>query len=154
MAMGDQHRAEQFELDAFLPYMLNRLAEATSRDFETWYTTDFGLTRTQWRLMAHVDAAGSLTAKDISARIQVDKVGVSRAVAALDANGYLARAAASHDRRFEVLSLSAEGRALFAKLVERAEGYERGIERTLGPELAQTLRAALAEALPKLIRRE
>jgi DNA-binding MarR family transcriptional regulator len=154
MAMSDQHRAGKFELDAFLPYMLNRLAEATSRDFEAWYASDFGLTRTQWRLMAHLDAAGSLTAKDLSARIQVDKVGVSRAVAALDAKGYLARAAAPHDRRFELLSLSAEGRVLFAQLVERAAGYQRGIERTLGPELAQTLRAALAEALPKLIRRD
>lgn len=148
--MTDHPEPKPFQLDAFLPYMLNRAAEATSRDFEDWYAKDFGLTRTQWRILAHLDAAKTLTAKAICARIQVDKVGVSRAVAALEARGLLSRAPSEPDRRFEGLRLTEGGSALFAQLVERAGNYEQEIERKLGPKLAGALRAALAQALPKL----
>lgn len=37
----------RFDIDAFLPYLLNQAAESTSRDFAPVYRSGYGMTRTQ-----------------------------------------------------------------------------------------------------------
>jgi len=39
------------ELETFLPYRLNRLADVVSRDFAKIYRDRHGLTRPEWRLL-------------------------------------------------------------------------------------------------------
>lgn len=51
-----------FDLSAFLPYILNQAAEATSRSFQPVYTKRYGMTRTQWRVIANIGKFGAMTA--------------------------------------------------------------------------------------------
>ena len=43
---------EILELEMFLPYRLNRLADAVSREFSKIYRDRYGLTRPEWRTLA------------------------------------------------------------------------------------------------------
>ena len=54
-------------LEDFLPYRLNRLAEAVSRDFSRIYRERYGLTRPEWRTLAALGQYGTMTAKQIGA---------------------------------------------------------------------------------------
>ena len=147
--MSDDRQEPAFDLGRFLPYMLNQVAEAVSKSFQERYR-DFGLSRTQWRILAHLYAQDGLTAKEISARINEDKVSISRGVAALENNGRLSRQPVANDRRFEGLHLTDEGRVLFAQLTERAISFESDLAETLGNESTRELRNILEKLLPLL----
>ncbi len=148
--MNDDQPGPQFDLGNFLPYMLNQVAEAVSKQFQVRYQQDFGLSRTQWRILAHLFAQDGLTAKEIGARIHEDKVSISRGVAALESSGRLSRQPGSRDRRFEELCLTSEGRDLFARLTERAHAFEEDLARTLGKDSTDELRRVLEKMLPLL----
>lgn len=150
--MTDDASPKSFVLAGFLPYMLNQVAEAVSKAFQERYQKEFGLSRTQWRLMAHLYAEDGLTAKEVGVRIHEDKVSISRAVASLEADGRLARSPGKTDRRFEQLHLTEIGRDLFERLALRAREYEADLQLQLGPETTARLRDLLAEILPLLNR--
>jgi len=145
--MTDRDGTGSFDLERFLPYLLNQAAEATSRSFQPTYRAAYGMTRTQWRVLAHLGKFGAMTARDICARSHTEKTKVSRAVAALEADGYLDRAISPEDRRAEILSLTDRGRAVFADLGQRAADYDRDLRAQLGPDLA----ARLDDLLRRLI---
>ncbi|MDR5653143.1 MarR family winged helix-turn-helix transcriptional regulator [Ruixingdingia sedimenti] len=140
---------EDFDLGSFLPYLLNQAAEATSSSFHTIYREAYGMTRTQWRVLANLGRFGAMTARDICALSHIEKTKVSRAVAALEERGFLTRTPDSHDRRVEILSLTDAGRAAFADLGRRATAYGQALRRRLGPEdtarLERLLRQLIAE---------
>lgn len=95
-----------FDLQDFLPYLLNQAAEAASRGFQDIYRSRYGMTRTQWRVMANLGKFGAMTARDICIISHIEKTKVSRAVAGLEHEGLLARSPSSQDRRAEALSLT------------------------------------------------
>ncbi len=138
---------EPFDLQDFLPYLLNQAAEATSRSFEGIYKAGYGMSRTQWRVLANLGRFGAMTARDICRISHIDKTKVSRAVAALEADGLLARVPSPDDRRAEFLSLTPEGRAVFAALGQRANAFDRALRARLGPEASARIDAILREII-------
>jgi DNA-binding MarR family transcriptional regulator len=144
--------AEQFELEAFLPYLLNQAAEATSRGFQPAYRLRHGMTRTQWRVLANLGRFGAMTAAEICRRSHLEKTMVSRAIAAMEAQGWLGRETRPEDRRAETLTLTPEGQALFHELGAHALAYDRRLRDRLGPErsaeVEQVLRELIALGLP------
>lgn len=132
-----------FDLADFLPYLLNQAAEATSRAFQEEYRRSHGMTRTQWRVLANLGKFGAMTAAGICRISHIEKTKVSRAVAALEGRGHLARAADPDDGRAERLSLTPAGRAVFADLGARALAHDRALRAALGPEDAAALDRAL-----------
>jgi DNA-binding MarR family transcriptional regulator len=148
--VNDDKTEPEFDLGNFLPYMLNQVAEAVSKSFQLRYHQDFGLSRTQWRILAHLYVQDGLTAKEIGARIHEDKVSISRGVAALESSKRLSRQPGSRDRRFEVLHLTREGRELFARLMKRAHAFESDLANALGKESTEELRRLLMKVLPLL----
>lgn len=134
---------QDFDLGGFLPYLLNQAAEATSRSFQNAYRGDYGMTRTQWRVMANLGKFGSMTASDICRLSHLEKTKVSRAVAALEAAGHLQRRADPADRRAEHLLLTPSGRLVFAALGVRARSFDAALRASLGDATAAALDAAL-----------
>ena len=128
-----------FDLECFLPYLLNQAAEATSRSFQASYKATYGMTRTQWRVLANLGKFGSMTARDICTISHIEKTKVSRAVSALEDQRLLSRTTSPQDRRAELLSLTDAGRAVFADLGQRAIAYDRALRARLGPEIAADL---------------
>lgn len=137
--------APAFDLDLFLPYLLNQAAEATSAAFQTQYRTDYGMTRTQWRVLANLGKRGAMTAVEICRVTYIEKTKVSRAVQALETAGLLARGAVSGDRRQESLTLTAEGQKAFSVLGQRALGFDLALRDRLGKSTTDSLLAALRE---------
>lgn len=132
-----------FDLERFLPYLLNQAAEATSRGFFTAYRDRYGMTRTQWRVMANLGKFGAMTARDICAISHIEKTKVSRAVAALEEEGMLLRMPSEEDRRAEILSLTAKGKAAFSDLGRLALSYDVSLRARLGPKQAAQLDSLL-----------
>ncbi|MDW4549884.1 MarR family transcriptional regulator [Defluviimonas sp. D31] len=137
----------QFDLEGFLPYLLNQAAEAAGREFAAAYRGRYGMTRTQWRVLAHLGRFGALTATEICRRAMEEKTGVSRAVQALEERGWLVRDALAEDRRAEALSLTPAGHDAYQALAAEAIRFDALLRSRLGEERA----AGLAEVLTALI---
>ena len=135
--------AASLELENFLPYRLNRLAEAVSRDFQTIYRTRYGLTRPEWRLLASLGQNGTMTATEVGRDSAMHKTKVSRAVAHLERQGLLARHPSETDGRAEILSLTDTGLAAFADLGQRAFDYDKALRKVLGAKAAKDLNRIL-----------
>jgi len=148
----NQSDATAFDLDGFLPYLLNQTAEAASRGFQKVYRERFGLTRTQWRVMANIGKFGDLTARDICAVSMEEKTNVSRAVAALELRGLLVRRPSPQDKRAELLALTGDGCRMFDEIGRLAQSYDASLRAGLGPEeaalLDRLLRRLKANAAP------
>jgi len=136
----------QLDLEHFLPYRLsvlsNRVSQAIARD----YARRFGISITEWRVIAVLGRYDGLSAREVATRTAMDKVAVSRAVTALAAAGRIRRARAEHDRRQSVLRLTAKGWKVYDEVVPLALEHER----RLLARLAEEERGALDRILDKL----
>lgn len=135
------------QLSDFLPYLLFRAAELTSRDFQRHYQDRYGMLRTEWRVLFNLGQTGDQTAKQIGERASLHKTKVSRAVKALEVKRFLARETMEHDRRQEILSLTKKGRSALAELTVMAADYDKTFAQSLGAEEL----GALITTLNKLI---
>lgn len=132
-----------FDLQHFLPYLLNQAAEQASLGFQTLYKTRYGMLRTEWRVLFHLGHYGEMTAKEICDRGRLHKTKVSRAVAKLETRRFLQRRVLAEDRRAEVLALTGAGRAAYADLSAQARAYDTRLTAGFAPEQVQALRRAL-----------
>jgi DNA-binding MarR family transcriptional regulator len=142
MRMNDS-ADQSFDLQDFLPYLLNQAAEAASQGFQDIYRDSYAMTRTQWRVMANLGKFGAMTARDICRISHIEKTKVSRAVAHLEQVGLLARSPSQQDRRAEILSLTEKGQVAFADLGQRAVDYDRALRKELGAKAAKDLNRIL-----------
>lgn len=132
-----------FDLEQFLPYLLNQAAEASSLSFQQVYKDRYGMLRNEWRVLFHLGMFGEMTAREIAARAQMHKTKISRAVAKLEARRFLARQRDGQDRRVEHLALTSAGRMAFDDLRRVAERYDRELVADLSDKEAAALRAHL-----------
>ena len=102
---------DDFALQDFLPFLLNRAAEESSLEFQGQYRDRYGMLRTEWRVLFHLGIYGSMTAKDIGVRAKIHKTKISRAVAKLTERRFVVRKRDEKDRRAEHLSLTPAGEA-------------------------------------------
>ena len=117
----------ELRLERFLPYRLSVLSNRVSQDIAGLYSERFGLSITEWRVMAVLGGGSKLSANEVAVRRAMDKVAVSRAVWRLLDKNYLLRQLHGQDRRRSELKLSAKGRAVFDQIVPLALAYERSI---------------------------
>ncbi len=146
MPPAPQAPLQALELENFLPYRLSVLAQLVSESLHDLYAQPYGLTVTQWRVMAALGRFAPLTASEVGQRIVMDKVAVSRAVTGLMQRGLIERATDRDDRRRASLRLSARGRAMHAKIVPLALDYEARLYQALSPEERRTF-TGLADRL-------
>jgi DNA-binding MarR family transcriptional regulator len=136
-----------FDLGQFLPYILNQAAETTSHAFQPVYAEKYGMSRTQWRVIANLGKFGAMTAKHICDVSHLEKTKVSRAIMALEDEGLLKRQTSSEDRRAEVLTLTAKGAKRFENLGEEAVAFDAELRKKLGKEEAKQLAALLQKLI-------
>lgn len=136
---------EGFDLEAFLPFALNQTAEALSRAFQPAYREAFGLTRTQWRVLAIAGRYDQITSRDICAIAHEEKSRVSRAVAALEAEGLLEKSVNEDDKRTENLRLTAKGEDVRKTVGQAAMDFDAALSDALGEADIKRLRALLTD---------
>ncbi|MBZ8117730.1 MarR family winged helix-turn-helix transcriptional regulator [Roseovarius sp. LXJ103] len=142
---------EEFDLKNFLPYLLNIAGEVTSRRFEESYKTEYGMSRTQWRVLFHLGRYGDMTARSICDRARTHKTKVSRAVSGLETMRFLERVKDLDDRRFETLSLTTRGYQAYNTLCGKAGEFDRELSAQFTSEENAILRQCLRQIaeLPK-----
>ncbi|OIQ28680.1 MAG: MarR family transcriptional regulator [Alphaproteobacteria bacterium MedPE-SWcel] len=115
---------DDFVVQDFLPFLLNRAAEDSSLAFQKQYKGRYGMLRTEWRVLFHLGIYERLTARDISLRAKIHKTKISRAVAKLAGRRWISRSRDAADRRSEHLELTAAGRGVYDDLRQQARIYD------------------------------
>jgi len=139
---------EPLELERFLPYRLSILSNRVSQAIAREYQERFDLSMTEWRViavLARFDGEG-LSASEVAARTEMDKVAVSRALARLVAAKRVARRTHDGDKRRSVLLLSPKG----WKIHDTVAPLAREHERMLLAQLDEDERRVLEKVLDKL----
>lgn len=119
--------ADDFDLQNFLPYLLNQAAEVSSLRFQQVYKDRYGMLRTEWRVLFHLGIYGKMTAKEIGKRSKMHKTKISRAVAKLAERRFLTRHRDGADRRLEYLELTEAGRRAYRDLRQVAMEYDSAL---------------------------
>ncbi len=142
-----------FELNAFLPYRLNRAAEFVALRFAAQYKARYQLTRPEWRTLAALGSNNRpMTATEVGTHSAMHKTKVSRAVAALEKRRWLTRREDEGDRRIEHLELTKAGIRAYGELTELAARYQAELDTLIGAAGMQALATGL-EAVERAIGR-
>lgn len=123
-----------FDLDTFLPYRLNVLAEQVSKSFADRYRRAYGISVAEWRVVAHLAQGGPVSVREITERVALEKSRVSRAASRLEQAGYLRKAVNTQDRRLVALELTETGQAMMLDLAQMAAEYQRELCARLGAD--------------------
>jgi len=139
----------KIELKDFLPYRLSLLSNQVSNAIASYYADKFNLSISGWRVIALLAQSPKITAADLVAQTQMDKVAISRAVNALIQQGYVSRIQSKVDRRRAYLELTEEGEQVYNDVLPVASRYEA----FLIEELSQSQLASLNELITNLSER-
>ncbi|MEN4902030.1 MarR family winged helix-turn-helix transcriptional regulator [Luteimonas sp. TWI662] len=140
------HEHATLDLETFLPYRLSVLTNHISRGLADIYSERFGISVTEWRVIAVLGRDRGLSANEVAERTAMDKVAVSRAVARLLERELLLRGMHDSDRRRSVLALSRAGEAVYDVVAPLALEYQ---QRVMAP-LDADERATLLRLMDKL----
>jgi DNA-binding MarR family transcriptional regulator len=123
----DCFMTDRFNLEDFLPFRLNVLAQEVSLGLSAIYAERFSLDIPQWRILANLASRGEMTAQDIARVAFSHKSTVSRAVSELETRKLIDRKNDPCDGRAYRLRLTAKGKTLFAELLPDVLAYEKDI---------------------------
>ena len=116
----------------------------SSQGIAARYRDEFGISVTEWRILAVLGRYPGLTASEVVARTAMDKVAIHRGVKALLGKGYLERRTDKGDRRRQVLHITRpKGQAVIEDIIPRARRFERQLLEALEPEEARLLQTVL-----------
>ena len=144
--MPKNDQKDLLDLDGFLPYRLAVIAARVSKSMSTLYAEKFGISIAEWRVIAHLARSERVSVRDIHARVNLDKVKVSRAVSRLEEAGLVLKASNAADNRLLDITLSDAGLSVYRQIVPLASGFEEDLLSVLD----ETERAALERVFEKL----
>jgi DNA-binding MarR family transcriptional regulator len=143
----NKQASEPFQLTDFFPYKLAVLSERVSMAVAQLYSYRFNVTRAEWRVLAALAVNNAMTSKEIIAYSTLEKMQVSRAVVSLEEKGHVARSTDAADRRAQILTLTAAGRALFKKIVPIARAREADLLQDLDSDELALLEGVMDKIL-------
>ena len=123
---------------------LATLSSLVSRGLARLYSVRFGLTISDWRVLAVISRYPGVSSNAVCELAAMDKMRVSRAVSGLLETGRIHRRLDKQDRRRGKLYLTDEGRDIHAQVVPVARAYEAKLMAGLTDEEARLLERLLA----------
>jgi DNA-binding MarR family transcriptional regulator len=116
--------APALPLDSSLFFKLVRVVNLTARPFVETLARTHQLSLNEWRVMVVLANRPGVAASDLAAGTGLDKMSISRAVAALSRHGRLRKQVDAQDGRRTLLWLNAAGVRVFRTIGERAKQRE------------------------------
>lgn len=145
-----RHRAATPPLDQFLTYRLHQVNKLTDKASTDAYAQQLALGIGEARCLAAIGNFEPLSVNQLAARANLDKAQASRAAQSLVERGWVAKEASAADARVVVLSLSAEGRRWWRKVMRliarRNEEIFGCLTRAQQQQLAAMLQRVLEHA--------
>lgn len=115
---------DDFDLDRYTPYLVNRAGLRIAEAFEA-ALKPHRLSLRLWRVLAALWHYGETSQIDLARHTSIDASTLSRMVGGLARRGLVARAKSDTDSRAVRVRLTERGRALTKKLIPTALEYER-----------------------------
>jgi DNA-binding MarR family transcriptional regulator len=131
-----------FDLQAYLPYLLNRAARRIVAGF-TEQIRPLGVGLTEWRVLAALLEGDAARIDALALATSIDASTLSRLVQRMAGDGLLLRTVSQQDRRAVAISLSSKGRDLAERIVPIALAWEGKMLGSLDPETTESLRQLL-----------
>ncbi len=119
------NRTQVLTLEQFLPYRLSILSNRVSSIIAQTYKDKFGLSITEWRIMAVLGEYPGASADEVSAKTQIEKSLISRALKKLLERNLVTRSVDEKDRRRQNLMLSSIGMDVYRQIVPVSLDYEK-----------------------------
>ena len=135
-------------LEQFLTYRLHVLNKLAERGIGERYQEKLDITLPEARVIASVGSFGPFSIMDLARHANLDKSQASRAAEALIKQGLVMREASEDDGRVVLVSLTAEGRALYRRVMPVARKWNEDFFACLD----ESEQVSLSNALDKVIR--
>lgn len=132
-----------------LPMRLLRLREQLMQNFRP-HLLAHGMSEQQWRIVRALAEVPSLEILEIGERCCILPASLSHMLPKLEAQGVILRAPHATDQRRVVVSLTPEGRRLFAEMGGESEKIYAAIAEAIGAERLEVLYRLLDEAQERL----
>ncbi len=122
-----------------------RLRKATRRATQMYdhALAPFGLTVTQFGLLAMLERDGVMPIGQLADRAGMDRTSMTRTIRPLEAAGYVTLVRRSDDRRVRDVALTPKGNAIFTDGVRAWQTAQRHVNRTLGRDRIADLHGLL-----------
>src|ERR1700761_5277731 len=142
--MGKREAVSDLEthLGYWLRYVSNHVSHAFARKLERE-----GVTVAEWVILRELYARDTIPPSDVAARTGLTRGAISKLSARLAEKTLLTQAPGKGDKRFQVLRLTAEGRALVPRLAALADKNDS----EFFGHLKQAERAALVAAMRDIV---
>lgn len=147
MTLRAGRRALRLPIDDSLFFKLVRVVNLTARPFVETLAVTHQLSLNEWRVMVVLASRPGVAAHEVALATGLDKMSVSRALAALARQHRVERHADAADARRMLLQLNAAGRALYASIGALASQREAQLFRGFG----RAERAQLAALVDRLV---
>ncbi len=131
------------DLPRYVPALLTFISNKLSRSASVHYQRQFGVTVTEWRIMALLAIEPGIPAARICHVIGFDKGPVSRSLALMQKRGLVTLENDLGDARRLAIRLSAEGRALHDRILAVALDREAQLLSCFTPDQREALIALL-----------
>lgn len=141
--------SDPIDLDSYFPFFLGTISNRWTTTSSRIYFEQFGVGIGEWRVLASIRALGQASSQQVVGLISMDGAAVSRAVARLERDGFVAKVKGRFVGRTKPYELTDKGRELYAALREIALTRE---DRLLGA-LSEAERQTLIELMRKVMSR-
>jgi len=115
---------EYLDLKLFFPYQFSILAQQMS-EFIALIYKKYGLSKSQWRVVATVGQHREISARDICLFTRLEKMPVSRSISKLIDAELLEQRTSESDRRTNLLTLTDKGQALYQEIIPLVKSQEQ-----------------------------
>jgi DNA-binding MarR family transcriptional regulator len=157
--MPDQ--PQHLDLDAYLPYLINRVGSVMALRFGEDVLAPAGLSIAMWRVLVALSSTGEQRHTDLAGLTSIEVSTLSRIVTRLVRMGLVGRAPSKTSGREVAVALTQRGRDLVNRLIPFGLQYEAIASSGLSKQEIATLRqllrriyANLVEAEPLVMRKE
>lgn len=136
---------EHLALEDFPSFLFVRLANVMQRDVTGSYLSEFELNPSQWRVLAALATYSPIPFGELVNLSMSDKALVSRSVQAIAERGFAKVESHPHHGKKLVCSITAKGRALYKRVLPRAQAAQAEILGLLEKDERVALHAALVK---------
>ncbi len=110
----------------------------------------YGVARSQWYILFHIQFQGQLTQKELQDILQVESATLTGAINAMEQKGWVVRKQSPTDRRAKELQLTPAGQKLWDTLPDPILAIRRRMLEGISPEDEELARKILNKAIQNL----